>query len=197
MEEIVTVDGKQFRLTTDRPLTALERQQTIEQIKQQTGCSTCHQPRTMSDYSGIYSMADSCRTAPYSEGSTVSLVAGPLGGTGPYNVRFWRKPNASGGMTYSELGTTQTCAEGATVGTSFVLYDTDFVAASGQSTATIPITSTSGAISEGSTTVSLAAGKIRVATTIYDSCPTTPQTCVTYCDINLVCAAPTCNFVVS
>lgn len=196
MEEIVTVDGKQFKLTTDRPLTALERQQTIAQIRQQSGCSSCG-PRSLSaGYGGIQNLG-ACNTRTYAESNTVTLVAGPLGGTGPYHVRFWRLPNVGGTMTYSELGSAQTCAEGATVGTSFILYDTDFVAASGTTTAKEPITNTAGAISDGTTVSTLAAGSIRVATTIYDSCPTTPQTCVSYCDINLACTAPTCNFVVS
>ncbi len=41
MEEIITLDGKQFKLTTDRPLTAEQKEQVIAEIRKQTGCGTC------------------------------------------------------------------------------------------------------------------------------------------------------------
>ena len=203
MEEIVTVNGKQYKLSSDRPLTALERQQTIDQIKAQTGCSSCHQPRTLSNmsnnwgYGGIRSLAE-CGGSPKAESDTVTLTATPADGTGPYHVRFWRKPNAAGAMTYGELGVARTVSEGSTTSTSFTIFDTDFVAAVGDGTADTPTTDTTGAITDPATSgAALATGSIRVATTIYDSCPTTPGTCVDWCDVVLSCVPPTCNFVVS
>lgn len=201
MEEIITVDGRQFKLTTDRPLTALERQQTITQIKQQTGCSSCNQPRTMSSgfgNRGIYGLAPTCTTTTKASGDDINLEAAPSGAVGPYYVRFWRKPNVTGAMAYGELGTVRTVAEGSTTGTSFALYDTDLVAASGDTTADTPTTNGTGAITEpGTGGAPLAVGKIRVATTTFDSCPTGAQSCVEYCDVNLACIPPTCNFVVT
>lgn len=196
MEEIVTVDGHQFRLTVDRPLTATERAQVLADIRKQTGCSSCHQPRTLGG--GIYSLAKTCPAGTKASGEAINLQEGPTGGVGPYYVRFWRKPSAAGTMVYSEIGGTRTVAEGSTTGASFTLYDTDLVAASGDTLAGTPTTNASGVIADpGGGTAPLATGKIRVASTTYDSCPTGAQTCIEYCDVNLACVAPTCNFVVS
>jgi hypothetical protein len=43
MKEIVTVNGKQFEIVTEYPLTEQQRQQTISDIRKQSGCSTCNQ----------------------------------------------------------------------------------------------------------------------------------------------------------
>ncbi len=197
MEEIITVDGRQFKLSTDRPLTALERAQTIAQIRQQTGCSSCG-PRTMSPEYGIYSMTPTCSTATKASGQIISLAAAPDGGIGPYTVRFWRKAGGTGG-TYSLVGTTKTSVtEATTVTESITLNDFDVSSATGDTTAGAPTASTSGAITDPfGGAAPLAAAKIRVATTTTDLCPSGIQTCVEYCDVNLACVAPTCNFVVS
>ena len=200
MEEIVTVGGKQFKLTTDRPLTALERRQTIEQIQRQTGCSSCG-PRTMSAGFGdgnIYGLADSCTASTKASGDTITLSAAPDTGVAPYFVRFWRKPTSAGAMAWEELGGTRTVlTDGATTGTSFTLYDLDVASADGHTAAAVLLTDTEGTLTEGTTAFTLSAGIIRVATTVYDSCPVTPMTCVTSCDVSLACIAPTCNFVVT
>jgi hypothetical protein len=195
MEEIITLDGKQFKLTTDRPLTALERQQTMAQIRAQTGCSSCRQPRTLSaGFGDIYGMAPTC-TDTKSSGDTITLAATPSGAIGPYHVRFFRK-SAPG--AYTELGTVRTIAEFDSTSTTISLVDADFTGAVGNDTAGVPTTDATGAITDpGDGSAALGAGKIRVATTTYDSCPTGAQSCVEYCDVNLACVAPTCNFVVT
>lgn len=38
MEELVTIDGTQFKLMTDQPLTAEQKTQTVEEIRKSTGC---------------------------------------------------------------------------------------------------------------------------------------------------------------
>ena len=204
MEEIVTVGGKQYKLTTDRPLTALERQQTIAQIQKQTGCSSCG-PRALSaGFGEAFSLVETggtgtCTGTAKKSGDTITLAATPLGGVAPYAVRFWRMPDAAGAMTYGEVGLVRTgIAEGGSTSDSFVLNDADMVAAVGKPTAGYPVTDTTAGITDpvGSTTP-LADNSIRVASTIYDSCPVTPMTCVAYCDIALACVAPTCNFVVT
>ena len=58
MIEIVTVDGKQFELTTEYPLTEQQRQQTISDIRRQTGCTSCN--KTQSLGGGIQTLATAC-----------------------------------------------------------------------------------------------------------------------------------------
>lgn len=200
MEETITLDGRQFKLSYDRPLTAEQRAQTIAQIRQQTGCGGgCGQPKTLSDwgyggFGSIQAMA-TCATGTKASGETITLTSTPAGAIGPYYVRFWRK-SAPGAFT--ELGSLRTVTEGNTTSTGITLADTDFTGAVGDTTAGTPTTGANGAITDPEDTgAALSAGKIRVATTVYDSCPTGAQSCVEYCDVNLACIAPTCNFVVS
>lgn len=47
MIEIVTVDGKQFELATEYPLTEQQKQQTISDIRKQTGCSSCNKTQSL------------------------------------------------------------------------------------------------------------------------------------------------------
>lgn len=137
-----------------------------------------------------------CGSTKYS-GDSINLEASPNGAIGPYHVRFWRMPNVSNIMTYGEIGSVRTVSEGSSTSTNFTLYDTDLVAASGNTTAGIPTTDSTGSITDPlDSSDPLAIGKIRVATTIYDSCPTGGQSCLSYCDVSLGCVAPTCNFTV-
>ena len=200
MEEIVTLDGRQFKLSIDRPLTATEKAQVLAEIRKQTGCGTCAQPgiRSMDPnwgYGGIRSMAPTCVTGTKSSGDVVTLAAAPSGAIGPYHVRFFRK-SAPG--AYTELGSVRTITELSSTSVTIGLIDADFTGAVGDTTAGVPTTGATGAIADPEdTSLALAVGKIRVATTTYDSCPTGAQSCVEYCDVNLACVAPTCNFVVS
>lgn len=97
MEEIITLDGKQFKLTTDRPLTALERQQTISEIKKQTGCSSCHQPKVMGNMASDWqklNVPQTPGTGTNSAGtksslSPIDLNVQPNGGVGPYKAWFY------------------------------------------------------------------------------------------------------------
>lgn len=58
MKEMVTIDGKQFELTTEYPLTEQQRQQTILDIRKQTGCSSYN--KTQSLDGSIQTLATSC-----------------------------------------------------------------------------------------------------------------------------------------
>jgi len=136
-----------------------------------------------------------CGPTKYS-GDSINLQASPNDAIGPYYVRFWRKPNAVGTMAWGEIGTVRNVSEGSSTSTSFTLYDADLVAAVGHGGALTPDSDTAGNITESGAANALAIGKIRVATTVYDSCPVTPQVCLSYCDISLGCVAPTCNFTV-
>ncbi len=138
----------------------------------------------------------SCGPVKYS-GNSINLEAAPNDGIAPYHVRFWRKPTSSGIMSWQEVGTVRTVSvDGGTTSDSFTLYDLDISSAIGHSGALTPTSDTAGNISESGATASLDAGKIRVAMTLYDSCPTEPQICLSYCDVTLGCVAPTCNFTV-
>ena len=137
-----------------------------------------------------------CASTKYS-GNSINLQASPDGAIGPYHVRFFRMPATGGSMIYGELGTTRSVAEGGSTSTSFTLYDTDLVAASGKTNAGIPSTDAIGDITDPlDSTDPLGTGYIRVATTVYDSCPTGGQSCISYCDVALGCVAPTCNFII-
>ena len=172
MEEIITIDGKQFKLTTDRPLSALERAQTIDQIRKQTGCTSgCGQRVSNMGNGTIFSMAPTCTRTTYSSGDVVTMAAAPNGGIGPYRVTFYYDKGAGD----VQVGATQTGITEATTATQ-LLTITDLIAI--------------GAAFAG-------AGTIQLKVVTDDSCPTGPQTCTETCTIGAVCVAPTCNFVVT
>lgn len=138
---------------------------------------------------------DACTGTPKLSGENITLQASPNNGTGPYYVRFWRKSSPG---PYTELGTVATTIEGNTASYIITLTDADLVGATGDPSAGTPLTNISGAITDPEdSTAPLLISKIRVATTIYDSCPTTPKTCLSYCDVSLACVAPVCNFIVT
>jgi hypothetical protein len=138
----------------------------------------------------------SCGETKYS-GDTINLAAEPDGGIGPYTVRFWKKAGGTGG-TYSLVGTTHSSVtEATTVTESIVLNDFDVSSATGDTTAGAPVSDDVGIITDPfGGGAALAVSKIRVATTVADSCPIGPEICLSYCDVTLGCVAPTCNFVV-
>ena len=158
----------------------------------------CGSAFVQASYGAPQEPKSACPTIKYS-GESINLASSPDGAIGPYHVRFFRMPGsgAVNALSYGEIGGARTVSEGSSTSTSFTLYDTDFVAASGNSTAGTPETNGVGDIIEvhGSTSP-LSIGKIRVATTVYDSCPTGSKSCISYCDIALGCVAPTCNFTV-
>ena len=147
---------------------------------------------------GAPELPSACPTGPKYSGDTINLQASPSGAVGPYHVRFWRMPAPGGSMSYGEIGTVSTISEGSSTSTSFTLYDTDLVAASGKLDAGFPDTDALGNIISlpDDSSSPLGVGKIRVATTVYDSCPTGAKSCISTCDITLGCVAPTCNFTV-
>lgn len=118
MEEIITVDGRQFKLTTDRPLTIEQKAQTIAEIRKSAGCGTCGQPRVLGpsdwQYGGVYGMVptstQSTATGVTGKGSgdDITLKVTPTGGVGPYKAWFYiHHTSADRGATIStaRLGT--------------------------------------------------------------------------------------------
>lgn len=207
MEEIVTIDGHQFKLTVDRPLTAQEKAQVIAQIRAQTGCSTCG-PRggiaTPSwNYGGMSSLAvpagttaaTTTATCPANKqsGSSVTLQATPAGGIGPYTATFYRQVAG----TAASLSTASPITEGNTATYTYTITDADVSAAAISGTITIAVPGGGGV---GAEFGPLSAGYIRFSNIVTDSCAAGaggPGWCAQYCDVAIVCIPPTCGFVVS
>ncbi len=222
MEEILTVDGKQFKLITDVPLTAEQKAQTIAEIRKQTGCGTCGQPR----YSGMASAggrmvtmapgyscpapgASGSSTNPKSSTNTVGLASAPMVGTAPYTVEFLRNPTNNSGEadidasdsipfaripgTYKNYTTTLTVATTANP-------QLNVAEATAAGTPTISVTYTlddfdiaNYARVRGADTIP----SILFRVSLTDSCPTGAQTCSEICKIFVTCPTPTCNFTVT
>lgn len=175
MEEIITIDGRQFKLTVDRPLTATEKAQVLAEIRKQTGCGGGCGQRTVSagfeNEGMIFSMTPTCTRTTYSSGDTITMKANPDGGIGPYTVTFYYDKGAGD----VQVGSTQSGVTEATTATQ-TLSITDGIAA--------------GASYSG-------VGTIQLKVAISDSCPTGARTCAETCTIGAICVAPTCNFVVT
>ena len=181
MEEIITLDGKQFKLTTDRPLTTLEREQTISEIKKQTGCSSCHQPKSLSGFGGIQSLPGTCPTGK-TGGDSLTMVATAISGIAPYTAKFYKDvtgtllaPNRIQIGDTSALSSISIAADGGTATDTYTLTDLDVSSANFDATA----------------------GHIQLVSTVTDSCPTGGLTCEQTCVMTVACNAPTCSFVVS
>jgi hypothetical protein len=187
MEEIITVDGRQFKLSTDRPLTAQEKAQTLAEIRKQTGCGTCG-PKVAKmgndwQYGGQIKNLQTCPPGTKGEGDTVVLNCSPTGGTGPYTVTYYKKVGPAAETTFLAA---HTVPEGG-----------PDPSAVGSRTDTIMDVDIAGATGDPAATPALANATIRYRMSITDSCPTGALTCTEYCDVALTCAAPTCNFVVT
>lgn len=196
------VDGMQYRLTTDIPLTTEQKAQTIAEIRRQ-GCASggCGQRALTSDwqYGGqISSLAVTCTrtTVTSAPGNPVSLSASPNLGTAPYTVRFLGQFGATaallsgGGLTGSAVQTVATDG-GTTTAVTYQVSDAEIVSA-GPSQPSIADVDTSGISAPAK-----AANTVRFLNHTYDSCPTGALHCLEYCDLAIVCPTPTCNFVVT
>lgn len=226
MEEIITLDGKQFKLTTDVPLTAEQKVQTIAEIRKQTGCGTCGQPRTakMSNdwqYGGVRNLVDtdtgtgsSCTAVVKADGVGITMTSTPTQGVAPYSLEFRRSKanDPSTAITVANyVGTTDAIlaarlGTGLTVGGPYPA-NPDVLTGSPQAN---PVTG----VTENTTitrTYVMAIGDINDAvsrnpgfegasllfgTVIIDSCAT-PQKCVTYCKVFVACPVPVCDFTVA
>jgi hypothetical protein len=213
MEEIITVDGRQFKLSTDRPLTAEQKTQTIAEIRKQTGCGTCGKPatagrtpniRNMGNRAGIATLQD-CQKATVSGNppdDIVTLAASPDEGTAPYNVRFLiqvgglnagapRLLSLGDGALSGDDEQTVDVDGGTTTAVTYTVNDTEIVG-SGTAPPAVADVDTSGIpVPLGS------ANSMRFIVHTTDSCPTANQHCIEYCDLTVECPTPSCNFVVS
>jgi hypothetical protein len=202
MEEVLTIDGKQFKLTTDRPLTAEQKAQTITEIRKQTGCGTCG-PKVASanpnwKYGGIKSLAVTC-PAPGISGAednpkvvtnTITMVATPVQGVSPYMITFRKTPAAS--ADGSEAGATEVMTAGRLGGLANPTTKTITEGTPITRVYTLDLDDLNGAVTKAGDTMP----SITFASTIEDSC-TPVQTCVNACKIFVGCVPPVCDFVVS
>jgi hypothetical protein len=78
MKEIVTIDGKQFELDIEYPLTEQQRQQTILDIRKQIGCSTCN--KTQSLENGIQTLSQACVDVVVKAPTNITLTSIVIGG---------------------------------------------------------------------------------------------------------------------
>lgn len=200
MEEIVTIDGKPYRLTYDQPLTIEQRTQAIENIKKQTECGSCGQKANQEMSMGrsargnIYSLVPKCNpTAPIQGGSTITMNAAPTTGTAPYAVSFYKQI----GCTITPIGTTQTGVNESPDGTAVTTTDQPYTITDADIVGAGPGCTTLQTVAGTDTVPVLATNTLRFITRIVDSCPTGALSCVEYCDLAIVCPTPTCNFIVT
>jgi hypothetical protein len=85
MEETITVDGKQFILTADTPLTTEQKEQAIAEIRKQSGCGCSGK---VANVAGIETMTKTCTKTSAFVGETITLKATGSGGTPPYLIVF-------------------------------------------------------------------------------------------------------------
>ena len=185
MEEIITIDERQYQLSYDQPITPEHKLYVIEEIRKASECKTCGSVQKISLGEGtiqatsIISLTPTCPGGSKIVGNTITLNAGPTGGIAPYTVTFYKKIN-TGAQT--QIGQATGVAEGGpiTAPPTYVVLSSDVTGATGDAGAS-PI---------------LAAGKIRIITTATDSCPAGiggPATNTEICDISLACATPIAN----
>lgn len=197
MEEIITVDGKQFKLTTDQLLTAEQKAQAIAEIRKQTGCGTCGGQKIVRTASGnIQTMAATCTKTTINGGEVVNLSASPDGGTAPYTVKFLAQFGSTpaqlsgGGLTGSSLQTVLTDG-GTTTAVTYTVSDAEIVASAGGAPAAANVDGS------GLDLAATATNTVRFIVHTSDSCPTGALHCLESCTLSIVCTTPTCNFIVS
>lgn len=201
MEETITVDGKQFILTADIPLTAEQKAQTIAEIRKQTGCDKCGSKSDWQHEEKIAAMQTCTKTITSSNiEDVVTLVATPDRGTAPYTVTFLGQFGAApvvlatGTSPYGLTGTNpQTGLPNGQI-TSSVTYqitDAQIIASAGGPPVATDVNGSGINVPAG------AANTIRFLVHTSDSCPTGAKHCVEYCDLGIVCAVPTCSFTVT
>ena len=212
MEEIITVDGRQFKLSTDTPLTAEQKAQTIAEIRKQTGCGTCG-PKVAKmgndwQYGGVRGLPaqtgnvptcplpgiSGAQDNPKVVPNTVTMAAKPVQGVSPYKITFRKTPAAS--ADGSETGAAEVIATARLALTNATTNPTAKTITEGTTVTavyTLDIDDLNGAVTKagGDTMPS-----ITFAATIEDSC-TPVSTCVNACKIFVGCVAPVCDFTVS
>lgn len=223
MEEIITVDGRQFKLTVDRPLTAEQKAQTIAEIKKQTGCGSCG-PRVAKmgndwQYGGVKSLPAQTGNPPgcpgplapggspgtaKGEGDLVTMSVTPVQGVAPYSLVF--RKSAAGNYDKTYPGTTEIISRAFLVAPGAPYGDP-----AGMTMPGADVTGVYGNIVEGGNlkrvytltlldiqgATSVGAGATMIfGSTLTDSC-SPASTCTNFCEIFVSCPAPVCDFTVT
>ena len=202
MEEIITINEQQYKLSFPQSLTPEQRSKAIERLKilyVPKGCiimresSTTQQMSLQQLLGNLMVLTSSCPGGTKQEGGTISLNAAPMGGIAPYTVMYYKKIGTTAPV---QIGTTATGVSEATNSTTpstttqtYTILNDDVMNSTGDATpnpAASPYVSTA-----------LASGYLRIITKITDSCPTVSQSNIEFCDISLSCAAPTCNLIIT
>lgn len=203
MEEIIALDGKQFKLTVDRPLTATEKAQVLADIRKQTGCGTCGtrtaQPvRNMGGRIASMVPPATCTKTTISSapGDLATLSATPNNGTANYTVTFLGQfggaPVVLAGAGLTGFNPQAGLVDGQT--TTLVTYqvsDAEIVASAGGPPAALNVNGSGIGVPAG------AVNTVRFIVHTIDQCPTGALSCLDYCDLAIICPTPICNFIVT
>lgn len=182
MEEL-NVAGRIWKV--DGPLTPEIRAQVVSRLQgiSEAGapgeCTSCGSGQG----AAIQTLTPTCTTTAKAGNSTIDLKIAPMGGTANYSVKYQKKLSA-GALTdipgSSSSGLTESTSAIDYRGLfTYTITDADVVAA---------------AAGDASATPALAAGKIRFAAVVTDSCPTGAKTSTEICDVSTSCGTPTANF---
>lgn len=115
MEELITVNGQQYKLNLSAPLTQAQRNEVIKQLSGTPGCSSCGGSNQTNK---ITSLATGCPTSPIPVGTTKQFTINNATGVGPFvftpiigGVRQTSSPAVStfpytipGGYTFNTAG---------------------------------------------------------------------------------------------
>ena len=202
MEETVTINEQQYKLSYYQPLTPEQRSKAIEQLKilyVPKGCiimresSPMQQMSSQQIYGNLMILTSSCPGGTKQKGGTISLNAAPMGGIAPYTVMYYKK---IGTAAPTQIGTTATGVSEATNSTTpstttqtYTILNDDVKNSTGDPTpapGSPPYVSTA-----------LVSGHLRIITQITDSCPTGSQSSIEFCDVSLSCASPACNLIIA
>lgn len=202
MEEIITINDRQYKLFSNQLLTFEQRSKAIEQLKILYGSKGCFKMResfsmqqmsSQQIFGNLMILTSSCPGGTKQKGGTISLNAAPMGGIAPYTVIYYKKIGTSSPV---QIGTTATgvseAANSTTPSTTtqtYTILNDDVKNSVGDA---IPNPAASPYVS-----TALASGYLRIITQITDSCPTGSQSSIEFCDISLSCAAPTCNLIIT
>ena len=204
MEEYVIVEDIEYKLSYSHPPTLEQRNDVIEQIRKLYGrdkYTSTHENSLLwlsSEFpiqklsSTMHILAPSCIAGSKQKGGTISLNSAPMGGISPYTVTYYKKIGTNAPVSIGSQSSVSEAIDPTTPTTTtinYIIINDDIRYSIGDPA---PNPAQSPYVS-----APLVIGKIRLIIQTIDSCPTGGQTCIEYCDIQLVCETPICNFIIT